>query len=99
MAQEKDLILGRSGSPREILDIDELKADIVEQLREARVEFPIRSRRDLGNIYPYGTPKSCVYKGIKVSLHDLIPLLEESDFPIRSPGDAATMLVSKCELK
>lgn len=98
MADEKDLRLGGAGTPEGISDIDDLKARIVEQLTEADVQFPIKNKGQLMDIYPKGTRKSCIYKGREVSIHDLIPLLENSDFPLNSAGDTAAALLSKCEL-
>jgi hypothetical protein len=98
MVDEKDLLLGSLGSPMDIQDIDALKSAIVEELTAAEVHFPIESKRQLEDIYPYGTPKSCKFRGREVSIHDLIPLLEDADFPIETPGDAAIALTSKCEL-
>ena len=98
MVEKGTVILGEEPAPREIEEIDELKIAIVEQLRDAQVQFPIKDKAQLSNIYPRGTRKSCIFRGKVVSLHDLIPLLDNSDFPINSAGDAATVLLSKCDL-
>jgi hypothetical protein len=98
MAEKSSVILGEEPAPKEIEDIEALKIAIVEQLRDADVQFPIKNKGQLANIYPKGTRKSCIYKGKTVSLHDLIPMLDEKDFPINSAGDAAGVLLSKCDL-
>jgi hypothetical protein len=98
MADEKDILLGSLGSPLDIQDIDALKSAIVEQLIAAKVPFPIKDKRQLEDIYPRGTPKSCKFRGREISIHDLIPLLNDADFPLETPGDAAIALTSRCEL-
>ena len=98
MAEKSSIILGEEPAPKEIEDIEMLKMAIVEQLRDANVQFPIKDKAQLADIYPKGTRKSCIYKGKTLSLHDMIPMLDNSDFPINSAGDAATVLLSKCDL-
>ena len=95
---ERPGILGSLGAPKDIEELDQLKSDIVEQLRAADVRFPIKTKEDLANIYPKGTPKSCVYKGMEVSLHDLIKNIDERVFPLENAGDTATALVSSCQM-
>jgi hypothetical protein len=98
MAEKSTTMLGEEPSPADIEALDKLKIDIVEQLREADVQFPIKNKADLADIYPKGTRKSCRYKGQDVSIHDLIPKIDERAFPLRNAGDTATALVSSCQL-
>jgi len=98
MAERSTTMLGEEPAPKDIESMDALKVAIVEQLRDADVQFPIKSKGQLANIYPKGTRKACLYKGKEVSLHDMIPMLEEKDFPINSAGDAAIVLLGKCDL-
>ncbi len=91
-------MLGEEPAPKNIEDMDALKAAIVEQLTDAKVQFPIKNKGQLADIYPKGTRKACLYRGREVSLHDMIPMLDERDFPINSAGDAATVLLGKCDL-
>lgn len=77
-------------------DVQKLKDHIVEQLKAAQVSFPIRSKDELARIYPKGTPESCTFLGRKVSIHDIIPSLDESSFPINSAEDAADLLAGRC---
>lgn len=93
------MIMGEEPSPEDIAALDNLKIDIVEQLRAADVKFPIKSKDDLAKIYPRGTRKSCTFKGKEISIHDLIPLIDDRVFPLENAGDTATALVSSCQLK
>jgi hypothetical protein len=62
--KESTSLLGApTGVPEGIEDIDEMKATIVKQLTECGVKFPISSKRELADIYPFGTPIKCRYKG------------------------------------
>lgn len=99
MAEKSSIMLGEEPSPRDIEEIDAMKVAIVEQLREAEVKFPIKTKDDLARIYPKGTRKSCSYKGKDISIHELIPMIDQSFFPIESAGDAAAALTSVCALK
>lgn len=96
---ENPSILGApSGTPEDIAQIDEMKSKIVDQLVSCGVKFPIENKKQLSEIYPYGTPIKCKYQGKETSIHDLIPKMDESMFPIKTPGDAAAALLSQCEV-
>ncbi|OPY28820.1 MAG: MTH865-like family protein [Methanocella sp. PtaU1.Bin125] len=97
--RESTTLLGApAGTPEGIEEIDEMKATIVRQLTECGVKFPINSKRELSDIYPFGTPIKCRYRGRDTSIHDIIKDLSDSDFPIKNAGDAATLLASRCEI-
>jgi hypothetical protein len=97
--RESTTLLGApSGTPAGIEDIDEMKATIVDKLTSCGVPFPIKSKGDFANIFPFGTPIKCRYKGNDTSIHDIIRDLNDSDFPINNAGDAATLLTSRCEV-
>ncbi len=98
MVEKSTTLLGEEPSSSEIEELERLKVDIVEQLRAADVRFPIKSKADLERIYPKGTRKSCTYKDKDVSIHDLIPLIDDRAFPLENAGDTATALVSSCQL-
>ncbi len=98
MVEKSTTMLGEEPSSADIEELDKLKSDIVEQLRAAEVKFPIKNKRDLADIYPMGTRKSCRYKGKEMSIHDLIPMIDDSMFPLENAGDTATALVSSCQL-
>jgi len=98
MVEKSTMIMGEEPSPEDIAALDNLKIDIVEQLRAADVKFPIKSKDDLAKIYPRGTRKSCTFKGKEISIHDLIPLIDDRVFPLENAGDTATALVSSCQL-
>jgi hypothetical protein len=99
MAEKEPSLMGSLGIPEDIEELEKLKSEIVEQLRAADVKFPIKSKGELENIYPKGTKKSCLFKGKEISIHELIPMIDDKMFPLESAGDAATALVSGCQLK
>lgn len=99
MVERSSIIYGEEPAPRDIEKIEALKIQIVQKLTDAKVEFPIKTKDDMMNIFPKGTPMVCKYKDKDVSIHELIPLLEPSDFPIKNAGDAATLLTSRCVVK
>jgi hypothetical protein len=98
MAEKEPSLMGSLGTPEDIEELEKLKSEIVEQLRAADVKFPIKSKGDLAKIYPKGTRKACLYKGREVSIHDLIPMIDDRVFPLENAGDTATALVSSCQL-
>jgi hypothetical protein len=98
MVEKSTTTLGEEPSTREIEELDNLKIEIVEQLRAADVKFPIKTKDDLANIYPKGTRKACSYRGQEVSIHDLIKFIDDRVFPLENAGDTATALVSSCQM-
>ncbi|AFD00242.1 Uncharacterized protein conserved in archaea [Methanocella conradii HZ254] len=98
MVEKSTMIMGEEPSPEDIAELDNLKIQIVEQLRAADVKFPIRNKDELARVYPKGTRMSCTYKGKQISIHDLIPLIDDRVFPLENAGDTATALVSSCQL-
>lgn len=99
MVERSTTLLGEEPSSRDIEELEQLKVEIVEQLKEADVKFPIKSKADLEKIYPKGTRKSCKFQGKEVSIHDLIPLIDDRNFPLENAGDTAAALLSSCSLK
>jgi hypothetical protein len=98
MAEKGTQLGGEQPMPENIADIEEMKTTITEQMESCGVAFPIRNKKDLANIYPYGTPMKCRVGGVEKSIHDIIKGLDDRDFPINNPGDAATLLASKCDV-
>ncbi len=96
MAEKSTTMLGEEPSDREIEEINKLKVDIVNQLREADVKFPIKTKEDLANIYPWGTPIKCNYRGRDISIHDIIPHIPAEDFPLHDETEAAIALTRGC---
>ncbi len=98
MAEKGTQLGGEQPIPRNIVDIDDMKKTITEQMESCGVAFPIRSKKDLANIYPFGTPMKCRVGGVEKSIHDIIKDLDDRNFPINNVGDAATLLTSKCDV-
>jgi hypothetical protein len=83
---------------RGIKELDMMKVKIVEMVEGADVKFPIRNADELLKVFPKSTPMGCSYKGNTMTLYDLVRHLEKSDFPIKSAGDLATLLTTRCFL-
>jgi hypothetical protein len=98
MAEKGTQLGGEQPIPSNIVDIDMMKKTITEQIESCGVAFPIRNKRDLANIYPYGTPMKCRVGGAEKSIHDIIRDLDDRNFPINNAGDVATLLTSKCDV-
>jgi hypothetical protein len=99
IAREGAELLGSpTGVPSEIAHIDEMKAWIVDKLVSCGVSFPIENKAQFLDIFPFGTPLKCVYNGKETHIHDIIRDLNDNDFPIKTAGDAATVLIGKCEV-
>jgi hypothetical protein len=81
-----------------IKELDMMKVQIVEMMAGAGVKFPIRNGEDLLKVFPKSTPLGCSYKGKTMTMYDLIQHLDKSDFPIKSAGDLATLLTTRCFL-
>ncbi|MGE5403286.1 MAG: MTH865 family protein [Candidatus Doudnabacteria bacterium] len=79
-----------------IKELEMMKVEIVSELTGAGIKFPIKSREELMKIFPKPTPMGCMYKGKIMTMHDLIMRLNNSDFPIQSAGDVATLLTTRC---
>ena len=81
-----------------IKELDMMKVEIVELVNGAGVKFPIRDRAALLKVFPKSTPIACSYQGKKRPMSELIELLNDGDFPVKSAGDLATILTSRCFL-
>jgi hypothetical protein len=79
-----------------IKELEMMKLKIVEMAEGAGVKFPINDRAGLRRVFPKSTPMGCSYRGTQHSMHDLIEHLDDRDFPIRSAGDLATILTTRC---
>ena len=79
-----------------IKETEMMKLEIVEMIKGAAVKFPIRNGDELLKVFPKSTPIGCSYKGKTHTMYDLVQHLEKSDFPIKSAGDLATLLTTRC---
>jgi hypothetical protein len=98
MAEKGTQLGGEQPIPSNIVDIDEMKMNITEQIELSGVKFPIHNKKDLANIYPFGTPMKCRVGGTEKSIHDIIKDLDDRNFPIKNVGEMATLLTSKCDV-
>ncbi len=79
-------------------EVENFKAEIVAKLRDAKVQFPIKSREQLMTVFPKGVYMQCSMKGQKIEVHEHIEKMRSSDFPIQNAGDVADKLASFCTM-
>jgi len=79
-------------------EVENFKAEIVEELRKAKVPFPIRTREELMTVFPKGVQMQCKMKGQTIELHEQISKMRASDFPIQNAGEVADKLASFCTM-
>jgi hypothetical protein len=96
MAEKSTLMTGKE-VPENAKEMEELRASIADQINACGVPFPIRTKKQLADVYPWGTPIKCRHEGKDVSIHDLINNLSDTDFPIKDAYQAAILLTSNCE--
>jgi hypothetical protein len=98
MAEKGTQLGGEQPIPGNIVDIDEMKRTITGLIEGCGVPLPIRSKQELANVFPFGTPMKCRVDGKEMPIHDIIKKLDDRDFPINNYGDVATLLTSKCDV-
>lgn len=81
---------------KSIKNLDMMKVEIVEMVEGAKVKFPIKNKDELSKVFPKSTPIACSYKGKTMTMNDLIEHLGPSDYPIKTAGDLATILTTRC---
>jgi hypothetical protein len=79
-------------------EIQNFKAEIVFELKKARVPFPITSREQLMTVFPKGRFMQCSMKGQKIDLNEYIAKMKADEFPINTAGDVADKVASSCTL-
>ncbi|MGZ4934390.1 MAG: MTH865 family protein, partial [Halobacteriota archaeon] len=91
-------IIADYGIDPALAEVDKFKTEIVEELRKAKVPFPIKTREQLMTVFPKGVYMQCTMKGQKIELHEHISKMRTSDFPIQNAGDVADKLASFCTM-
>jgi hypothetical protein len=86
------------GKDSALAEIEDFKVEIVEELKKAKVTFPVKTREHLMTIFPKGMYMKCMLKGQKIELHEAISKMPKTEFPIETAGDVADKLASFCTL-
>jgi hypothetical protein len=94
----KKHIVQELGKDAALAEIEDFKAEIVEELRKAKVAFPVKTREQLMTIFPKGVYMKCMLKGQKIEIHDAISKMPKTEFPIGTAADVADKLASFCTL-
>ncbi|MCD1295580.1 hypothetical protein CUJ83_11275 [Methanocella sp. CWC-04] len=81
-----------------IKELEMMKLEIVSLMTGANVRFPIDTREELLKVFPKATPMACQKGDRLLTMYDLICNLDNNDFPIKSAGDAASLLTARCPL-
>ena len=90
--------IGGSQQPTEIRKIENVKSDVEHILHGLDIKYPIKSKSEFLNILVTDFPDVCDLgeNERKLSLRDLIIIMKDSDFPLHSDHEAATLLAASC---
>lgn len=80
----------------EWLEKMELKPGMLALLNTLNLRYPIGSKSEFLSAIKADVQTGCEISGKKMTLKDMISLLKESDFPIRSGSEAASLLAQAC---
>ncbi|AEH07570.1 MTH865 family protein [Methanothermococcus okinawensis] len=75
-------------------DIQDFKLKLVEFFKDKDV-FPIKNKTELANALPCGISLPCG----DIEAGELVKLMTDADFPIKSPDDLAMKLSNKCVIE
>ncbi len=81
-----------------ISEIEELKIEIVEMLKDAAVKFPVKNKHELENLFPPGTKMACRVGGKEMHFDELAETLDTDDFPLDNASEVASTILSRCSL-
>ena len=79
-------------------EIEELKVEIVEMLKDAAVKFPVKNKNELKNLFPPGTKMACRVGGKETHFDELAETLDTDDFPLEDASAVASKILSRCSL-
>ncbi|KAF5414343.1 MAG: hypothetical protein C5S48_09020 [Candidatus Methanogaster sp.] len=79
-------------------EIEELKIEIVEMLKDAAVKFPVKNKSELANLFPPGTKMACRVGGKETHFDELAETLNADDFPLEDASAVASKILSRCSL-
>ncbi|MEA1893930.1 MAG: MTH865 family protein [Euryarchaeota archaeon] len=79
-------------------EIEELKMEIVEMLKDASVKFPVKNANELKNLFPPGTMMACRVSGKETHFDELAGALNADDFPLEDASAVASKILSRCSL-
>nr|QNO47532.1 hypothetical protein GGGHDLIA_00022 [Methanosarcinales archaeon ANME-2c ERB4] len=85
-------------TPGAIGEIEELKIEIVELLKDAAVKFPVKNKNELKNLFPPGTKMACRVGGKETHFDELAETLGTDDFPLEDAPAVASKILSRCSL-
>ena len=79
-------------------EIEELKVEIVEMLKDAAVKFPVKNKEELKNLFPPGTKMACRVGGKETHFDELAETLDIDDFPLEDASAVASKILSRCSI-
>ena len=74
----------------------ELKPQMLDLLRSLQIDYPINSRDEFISRVKDDMPTNCEVAGKKLSIKEMISILNDSDFPIRNELEAANLMAEAC---
>ncbi len=81
-----------------ITEIEDLKVEIVEMLKDAAVKFPVNDKNELKSLFPHGTMMACRVGGKETHFDELAEALDTEDFPLENAPAVASKILSRCSL-
>ena len=81
-----------------ITEIEELKMEIVDMLKDAAVKFPVKNKNELKNLFPPGTKMACCVGGKETHFDELAETLKTDDFPLEDASAVASKILSRCSI-
>jgi hypothetical protein len=90
--------IGGSKQPVELREMQNIKVQVEHILQGLDIKYPIQSKAEFMNIIEADLPDICDLGNKKLSLRDLIFNMKDSDFPIHSDHEAATLLAASCPI-
>ena len=79
--------------------MDDIKVEIEQFLQGLDISYPIRSREEFMNILKTDIPGICELEHRTLSLRDLVSIMRDDDFPIKSDHEAANLLAGTCPVR
>lgn len=83
----------------EVREQERVKSDALEAFRDIGIRFPVASKGEFLKAIRKDRPTACHYRGRTLTLRELVGSLRDSDFPIKSPAEAAVMLAAACPIR
>ncbi|MGA9140765.1 MAG: MTH865 family protein [Methanocella sp.] len=79
--------------------MEDIKVEIERFLQGLDITYPIRSRGEFMSALTSDIPGICELERRTLSLRDLVSIMRDDDFPIKSDHEAANLLAGTCPVR